>query len=248
MLSLIVLLALADPDPSLLDVGDARDKLIILSDGKGHYLALAPRDTTRVVNETYYGDGKTMYLARVFMMSHDSEGDEMLFADPRYVENKRPSLASKDAWKTARVECAARTTQLVEVKGEEAAAVRAKAVFKRQPNAFRAYALSRDDRGIYYYVDKGRWDDNENAFNVYIGPRGSMKPQKLTNVVHDSGGDIFATAGGELRLVTGSHVQWIEGKKKIELLDLPTDDNLLLIYNDLGVYKQQRLGLPCDDL
>jgi hypothetical protein len=36
--------------------------------------------------------------------------------------------------------------------------------------------------------------------------------------------------------------------RKQELLWLPVEKNLALIYNELGCYLGVRLGLPCDDL
>ena len=72
----------------------------------------------------------------------------------------------------------------------------------------------------------------------------------MTNVVSDSEGQIFSTQSGELRLLL-DRVQtsfWIEGGKKSELRSVPLEENYSLIYNELGPYRGQRLGTPCDDL
>ena len=71
----------------------------------------------------------------------------------------------------------------------------------------------------------------------------------MTNIVSDSQGDIFTTRSGELRLVLDKQRSvWVERKKELELIQLPIQDNHVLIYQDLGVYEGQRLGTPCDDL
>ena len=113
---------------------------------------------------------------------------------------------------------------------------------------YRAYALARDDAGTYYYVDRRR-EEGSMEFRLYTGQRGSMKPLKMTNLVSDSEGDIFSTRSGELRLVLDKKQSaWVEKGKKRELKSLPVEDNVQLIYSDLGVYSGQPLGTPCDVL
>ncbi len=82
-----------------------------------------------------------------------------------------------------------------------------------------------------------------------------MKPVALVNIVSDSEGDIFASKRGRLRLIFthgGRDRQrtweWISGKKRRSLTDVPVLRNIMLIYRDLGVYDGKRLGTPCDDL
>jgi hypothetical protein len=84
-----------------------------------------------------------------------------------------------------------------------------------------------------------------------VGPRGSLKLQPMTNVVADSEGEIFTTKSGSLRFIAGPggrQSSWVKGKKVIKLVPIPVEQNLNVIYNDLGVYRGQRLGTPCDDL
>jgi hypothetical protein len=76
-----------------------------------------------------------------------------------------------------------------------------------------------------------------------------MKLAKMTNVVSDSAGDIFATKTGELRLVLNkSETMWMKGKAQTKLIFLPIDANVPMIYTELGVYTGEKLGTPCDDL
>jgi hypothetical protein len=70
---------------------------------------------------------------------------------------------------------------------------------------------------------------------------------KMTNVVSDSEGDIFATRTGELRLVLDKNESyWVKGKARTALKLLPLEDNVRLIYSELGVYAGEPLGTPCD--
>ena len=113
----------------------------------------------------------------------------------------------------------------------------------------RAHALARNDRGEYYYVDRQREPEDSKDFRLFAGSKGAMKQQRLTQVDSDSGGDVFTTKKGALSLVPSkSEAAWVVGKTKTELMLLPVEDNTQLIYSELGVYKGEGLGTPCDDL
>jgi hypothetical protein len=134
------------------------------------------------------------------------------------------------------------------VKADEAKALVDAAAFlsyrwQRQP-----YLLARDDKGTYYFVDMQRDVPGKKDMKLYIGPRGKLKPQQMTNIVSDSVGDIFSTKTGELRLVANADsLKWVAGKTEEKLTNVPVDDNHVLIYTDLGVYERMPLGTPCDD-
>ena len=71
----------------------------------------------------------------------------------------------------------------------------------------------------------------------------------MTNVVEDSGGFIFSTKGGSLKIIADSKhdtAYWVKGGKKIELTVLVPGDNRYLIYRSLGIYGS--IGTVCDDL
>ena len=77
---------------------------------------------------------------------------------------------------------------------------------------------------------------------------GGMKELQMTNVVSDSVGEIYATKKGELRLITSNdETSWVKAGKKNALTRVPVEDNVKLIYSDLGVYPGS-LGTPCDDM
>ena len=119
-------------------------------------------------------------------------------------------------------------------------------LFDREP-----YALARDDRGNYYYIDRLSDDKGGKGFRVFIGPRGGARPTRLMDIVEDSKGVIFSTRSGSLRLVvsrgggSGGSAVWIKGKKRQLLTVLPLHTNRALIYEQLGVYTSEPLGTLC---
>src|SRR5205823_14008873 len=115
---------------------------------------------------------------------------------------------------------------------------------------YRPYALLRDDRGNYYFVDHGTTPGDEKRFRLFLGPKGALKEQKMTNVVSDSEGDIFSTKTGSLRLILDKHeTTWVQNEKKTKLVFLDPSDNHIMIYTDLGVYtgrsEERRVGKEC---
>ena len=235
-----------EPPAAAVDITPVKDKIKLVSDGKSHYLAFVPfdRDDDRV----FYGDGKTFYSLPV--QGGGSEGDvkfDVIFVDPRHPAGYTRAF-SMDHGKYE-VTCGERKTGLTPVADKEAKDLLAKAAFDKSPRKRRAYALARDDRGRYFYVDTGRTPETEKAFKLYVGPKGNLKPQKMTNVVSDSEGDIFSTKTGSLRLILSKNEgTWIENKKEKKLILVPVEDNVKMIYTELGVYSGERLGTPCDDL
>lgn len=244
----------------------ARKAMALCTDGKGHYVAFAARSDrqkdVRFAHRILYGDGKRMYLVPVEDL-WGMTGDH--FLDPRNlnptanasfrgIDWRLYSFAELDRNKArCEVQCGERRTALKIVEPAQAAALLDKAEIERGPRRFRPHALARDNEGVYYYVDNGFWPEAHKSYRLFVGRKGSLAQQKMTDVVTDSEGQIFATRTGSLRLVLGrNESMWVEngkdGREKIKkLLLVPPQDNLQMIYNDLGVYLGERLGTPCDD-
>jgi hypothetical protein len=241
----------AKPEPGAdvptVDVAAVKDKLEILTDGKKHYLALIPFDDGGWAH-AYYGDGKHFYALRVISNGMNGrESFDFTFWEPRVKAHYMAEVSFKSG--KYEVQCDARHTELEPLPRSEAEAMIAAATFHQPLWRFRAFALARDDRGTYYYVDRQREPEDSLNFRLYSGPRGAVKALKMTNVVSDSEGQIFSTKTGDLRLVLDKHeAAWVKGKARTALVPLPIEDNAALIYGDLGAYTGQRLGTPCDDL
>jgi hypothetical protein len=231
--------------PAPADVSAVKDKLKLLGDGKKHYVAVIPFGPSE---HLYYGDGKAFYAQRVIgSSSSGGESFDFTYWEPRVKARYQASFEFRDG--KYRVQCDERKTELLPVPDAEAGPLLDKAAFFGPRWQHRAYALARDDRGTYYYVDRQREPEDSKQFRLYAGPKGAMKLLKMINVVSDSEGDIFATRSGELRLILQKgETTWVKGKSRIRLITLPVEDNHVLIYTDLGVYTGQRLGTPCDDL
>jgi hypothetical protein len=235
-------LAAAAPAPDTVDIEAVKAQMRVFDDGKGHYLALIPFGGD-MWSHVYWGDGKVFWTQRVF--GGGSEGvvafQKMLW-DPR----TQASFWLKDGVYT--LACGERLTAFKPTPDEQTKLILSSATFKPPRWKRRAYALARDESGTYYYVDRAR-DENLKDFRLWAGQRGQLKPLPMTNVVSDSEGDIFATRSGELRMVLDKHESfWVKGKARSPLKMLPLDDNVRLIYLDLGVYAGEPLGTPCDVL
>jgi hypothetical protein len=228
----------------------------VCTDGKNHYVVSGPPSSDEAF--LFYGDDKQLY--RVQMAEELGRG---WFFEPRYVEphynsNVRGldvrvhSSVDFDAEKqTCSVRCGTRRTELKVLSGATATQLLGSARFLPPHKQYVAHVLTRDDHGIYYYVDKGSTPETSQQFRLFVGPKGAMKMQHMTNVVSDSQGEIFATKNGDLRLIVGpqgSKSTWVKGQKRIELLAVPVEENQNMIWTELGVYTGEKRGTPCDDL
>ncbi len=229
----------------------------VCTDGKGHYVVVAPQeDDNRPL--MYYGDGTTF----VQVANPGPYAPSNSFLEPRFFnKNANSNFRGMDYRVMSEVEldekegtcslrCGEKKVPLSLVDAGKAADLLRKATYQPNPQKYAPYALLRDTKGNYYFVDRGFHEADQKSYRVFIGQRGTLKQQKMTNVVSDSEGEIFSTKKGELRLVLDKQKSsmWIENtKKSFELRPVPVEENLPLIYNDLGVYEGVRLGTPCDD-
>ena len=231
------------PDPDAVDIAPVKAELKVLSDGQGHFAVIKP--TLKGDSHFYYGDGKSFYQQRVFGGGADTARGRFSVSwwAPRAT---RGELELKD--KVWRITCDKRETVMSELPPKESARILDSARFYLPLWRHQAYALARDRRGNYYYVDRLQDAYGGRGFRLWVGQRGAMKPQKMINIVSDSEGDIFATKKGDLRLILDKQdATWVQGKKKTSLTYVPPARNVYMIYAELGVYTG-RLGTPCDDL
>lgn len=232
------------------------EKTALCTDGKSHYLAVAPHD--RNIYELFYGDGKKFFQVE---QPPPMTLSGLHFRDPRVVSTTgNPNFRGVDVREFSEVEfdaakalcsvrCGDRVTKLSIVAPGQAQPMLKAAAFVASPQQYKPYALVRDDLGNYYYVDRGIGAQNQRSFRMFKGPKGSLTPVKMSNVVSDSEGDIFATPGGSLRLILDRHESsWVENEKARKLTVVPVEANLHMIYTELGVYSGQPLGTPCDHL
>lgn len=241
------------PAADEVDIQAVKSRMVFLHDGRGHYMAVVPFDDDAPV---FYGDGKTFYLQRVWAYSHDlAAGRQSLsYWAPTSLPRGGELSLEENRWT---VRCSDHHTPMVKLDETETAKLLARAVFKKWLWKRQAAALGRDDDGTYYYVDRIRddrpssesWADPHppTGFRLFIGRKGKLREQAVTDTSIDSKGLVLISKNGNLVVDDSSkRLVWTKGKKREELVYLPIDENAMLIYRDLGLYG--RLGIPCDDL
>lgn len=148
-----------------------------------------------------------------------------------------------------KLHCGTREIALTPLRGEDKRAFLAKADWSPLPDPREPYALARDKRGRYYYVDRGATSQTEKDFRLYVGPQGRLRRQRMKDIVSDSEGEIFASVGGRLKLFLGKEeAEWQARGRTRKLVRVDVTENLPLIYGALGVYLGRPLHNPCDDL
>jgi hypothetical protein len=233
------------PAEEAVDISAGKDRLRIFTDGKKHYIALIPFDFNGPL--FFYGDGQTFWAQRPYGGGRDGDSSfDRSFWEPRAQNRKESMFQFHD--KKYSLFCSTRETPFTPLSEAENTAMLGSAKFLRPRWKHQSYWLAKDDKSRYYFVDRMREPEGNKAFRLFVGPKGSLKLLKMTNVVSDTHGDRFSTKSGELRLIGSNEGLWIVGKSKTNLQLVPIEDNHVLVYKDLGVYAGEKLGTPCDDL
>lgn len=222
------------------ELEEVKDKLIYLDAEVGVIVTTPWQLRPRV---TFWGDGATFHQVLQRGGGGSPERWSYMYWDPR----QRLDIGVRDGeWF---VRCGEREKILREIPKDEVAKRFAKAVYKPPLWERRSFLLARDDRGVYYYVDRLVQSLGGKGYRVYRGFKGKMKLLKMKNIVEDSVGTIFATRKGDLRLISNTRdTTWIRGKKKTQLINVPIVDNGRMIYTELGIHDAKPLGTPCDDI
>lgn len=227
------------------DISAAKADLVVLTDDDGEVYVMSGKWGED--KHLFYGDGKTMHQLRIFGGGADGTTGRIGFSfwSPRSPGNAEVERDNKGDWK---LHCGQEVFALTKAPDAVAKKVLDTAVFKKPLWRRQAHALARDDAGNYYYVDRMRDEWGGKAHRIFVGPKGGLKEMPMVNVVSDSVGEIYATRRGELRFITSNDsAQWIKGPSKKALTRVPVEDNVGLIYGELGVYDGS-LGTPCDDM
>lgn len=243
--------ALAEPKPMPVDIKPLKDKLQVWQDGKGGIYVIAWSTDSGSTRAFYGPSGKQLYEQRMPHVSRNGDQWSVTVDAPRIAE-MRPGYIQRNEDGTVHKMCDQKEDMvLTELTGDKAKAVIDKAQFLTTGLMYTSVLLARDKTGTYYYVDKLIQQYGGKGYRVFIGKRGAMKLTPLADVAADSGGEVFATKNGELRLVHSggqpSSAEWGRGSAPpVELTVLNTDVNSPLIYSDLGIYTF--LGTICDNI
>ena len=229
---------LADHAFDLLRAHLGLDRFVLRSEG-GLWIALDPGDPNEPVHVSQ--DGETFFEHRDTLSS--SGWRRELFG-----AGIRSTLSHEDdGW---RVSCGDEVHALSELPIEKARQLWADATVEGTQWRREPYALARDDRGRYFYVDRFAEEFGGTGFRVFSGMRGNARLTRLVDVVDDSAGTVFSTENGDLRLIISRDVIgedfWVERNRRIPLTVLPVRENLALIYRGLGAYAGEPLGTICE--
>lgn len=239
----VIASAAADPRPQAVDIKPLRDKLAVFKDADGGIYALFyVRD---VEPKLFYGTSKVLY-EQILEGSRSRNGDAWTISiwAPRLAYPFMGTI-ERDRDGNYKTACQDKLAHgLTPVTGDAAAAILDKAKFLTSQFMRRPLWLARDDRGVYYYVDVLAKAHGGNGHRVFVGKKGAMKQVALTDVTIDTGGEVFSTKSGDLRLVRSQDVAtkattatWIRGERRTELVQLDTYMNQPLIFRELGIYK-----------
>ena len=241
--------ATANPDRGAVGGGGKeieaeRDRLVFLAAPAGKYIAVVPDLESGLV---YYGDGRDLHRQRVLLSAAgEDDGLSVVLWAPRLSTDAAIELDGENWF----LRCGPSRTPLPAVGDDERNLLLKTARFHRPRLRQVPYALARDRRGEYYYLDRLTGSRGAEGFRLFVGRVGKARPAPLTWVVSDSEGDVFATRRGELRISTAASgertFEWRRGSRRELLLPVPPAQNSYLIYKELGVYENQALGSPCD--
>jgi hypothetical protein len=227
------------------------DETGVCTDGRSHFVVVAPHETQ--IHQLFVGDAKTVVAVPIPPGLPGSH-----FFDPRHPnQSANPDFRgvdmrvhSKVEWEKGSAECNVTCGErALKWKALERDAAKSYLLGARLADTprYAPHALLRDAAGRYFLVDRNTNDEND--FRVFVGKRGSLAPQPVTEATADSAGEVLVTAGGELRRAAyGAGSMWVAQGKEVELVELPLAESWSLIYGELGVYAGAPLGTPCDAL
>jgi hypothetical protein len=242
--------ASADPQPEKVDAKPFRDKLHVYQDAQGGTYVVVPRSEAEP-GRVFYGLGTKLY--EQLEIGNSSNGDEWSIStwSPRVAEVQNGEIRRGADGVVSRWCGDDAKLPLTERTGPQAAALVSKAELYTPIQVRQPLMLARDDRGTYYYVDHLAKRYGGKGQRVFIGKRGAMVQVPLVDVANDSGGTVYSTKRGELRLVVDRtdgkrSPVWFSGEKGVQLVWLDVDADSPLIFRGLGVYGFT--GNICEDL
>ena len=245
----------ADPKPSAVDIKPIKDKLIVLADAQGG-IYVAYWDPDHKASTVFFGAAKTKTLYQQVLVGASQNGDawDLDTWAPRLKDMHPAAVRHLDNGTYQRYCSSEDDAGLTQLTGDKAKAVLDGYQFLSSPIVHIPHLLARDDSGVYYYVDTIAKQYGGNGYRVFVGKRGALKQVPLTDVATDSGGEVFSTKSGDLRIVSDAssadvpkmRVTFIRGDKRSDLVYLDLDVNSRLIFKDLGIYDF--IGTLCDNV
>jgi len=242
----------ADPKPTPVDIKAIKDKLQVFQDKAGGTYVVYDDPDEASKYRAFYGTGKELYEQITVGRSRDGDAWTISTWAPRLAEVRPAGIMKKKDGSFMKWCDGKDDAVLTQLGGEKAKAVIDKYSFLSPALVRRAHLFARDDSGIYYYIDRLDGAHGGKGYRVFVGKKGAMKQLALTDVATDTGGQVFSTKTGDLRLVkmaddpTKPTTRWVKGEKKTDLIQLDVDANSPVIFTELGIYKFT--GTLCDNI
>ena len=220
-----------------------RSKLVLLTDGKGRYVAVTPFS---IYGPHFAGDAKALYLQRV--IGGGSEGQiaySFSFWEPR---GRRQSMGHFDMREGQyKVSCDRNDHALQPVPAAQAKKLLAAAKLYDVRWQRPAHALARDDEGNWFLADQARLPEGNEDFRVYLGEPGALRAWPAKALARDRAGDIFRAADGRLKIDREKNAaEWVSGDAKRALTLLDLHGHVSQIYGANGPYGGMPLRTLCD--
>lgn len=228
-----------------------RRDLAVYTDDRGLFVAAAPFASAN--RRVFAGSAEKLFAQEVTDAGAEgTTGHGFTFWDPRARTPAEAAFVVSSG--DARLACGGRELPLRTLPAAEAERILASATFyaprwRREP-----HLLARDDEGNFFYVDRARAGAERGGpdYRLYAGPAGKLARLEVASVAPEAGGMILVTASGKLRLRGGERgapaVDWLAGGGRRMLRTLDPTRSGPLVYRQLGVYRDDRLGTPCDGL
>ncbi len=221
-------------------------ELLLLTNGKGHYLALLP--SGRYDGPLFGGSANQMFLQRLTGggASGDAEWSAVIW-EPRVRERWRGQLSIKDG--NATLQCGETVTSYVPVTAAESKQLKATIQWFDVRWQRHAVAIARDDAGSYYFIDQALVPEQNDDYRLFIGTKGKLATVPLLDVVSDRNSRLYLTDTGRLawQWENGNeHARLIIGASERPLTVMDLYEQAPMIYTTLGVYAGQHLGTLCD--
>lgn len=213
--------------------------MVFATDGMGNYVGSVPAIGGKMVA----GTTKGLFLQRVFGGGTDGKGGfDHSFWDPRGRNN---SFARQgDAFTLG---CGEASVKLQPVSAAQAGRLFAKTPVYDVRWQRAAHALARDEEGIYYFVDRQRDEKAAPDYRLYVGQRGKVSAYAAQLLASDAAGEIFQFGGSRLSISTRAEKAEIRhGEVVRPLIYLDVQRHASLAYGELGAYRGEALGTPCD--
>jgi hypothetical protein len=228
-----------------------RRDLAVYTDDRGLFVAAAPFESAH--RRVFAGTAEKLFAQEVTDAGADgTTGHGFTFWDPRARTPAEAAFVVRSG--DARLVCGGRELPLRTLSRGEAERVLSSATFygprwRREP-----HLVARDDEGNYFYVDRARAGTERDGpdYRLYAGPLGKLSRLEIADIAHEPGAVVLVTASGKLRLRGGEGgapaADWLAGGGRRMLRALDPAGSGTLVYRQLGVYRGDRLGTPCDGL